>query len=97
MINMNNAVSSAIPKSSNVAMISVWMIISIGFVSFTSLKNAIILFMVRFGKTKKVEAGDRHLMVSLAKLPLFMDRIALGIFPLGYVACILVFFQVFIE
>ena len=97
MINLNNSVSSTIPKSSNVTPITIWIVGSIAFVFLALLEYAIILYIVKFVEVKKIlktkpvkkicETEDK-----LAQLTLYMDRIALAVFPAVYVLFVIVYY-----
>lgn len=96
MINLNNSVSSTIPKSSKVTPITIWIVGSIAFVSFALLEYAIILYIVKFVEAKKKIKPGKKISENedkLAKLTLFMDRMSLGIFPAAYVLFVIVFYQ----
>ena len=53
MINLNNSVSSTIPKSTKVTPLTAWIMVSIGFVSFALLEYAVILYTAKFVSEKQ--------------------------------------------
>ena len=97
MINLNNTVSSTIPKSRQLSPITIWIVGSITFVSFALLEYAVILYIAKFceaNKIKKIQPGKKFGKAedNLTKLAVFMDRGALAIFPFAYFIFVIVCF-----
>ena len=97
MINLNNTVSSTIPKSRKLSPITIWIVGSITFVSFALLEYSIILYMAKFSeakKLKKIQPGKKVVEAedNFTKLAVFMDKGALAIFPFAYFIFVIVFF-----
>ena len=97
MINLNNTVSSTIPKSRKCSPITIWIVGSITFVSFALLEYSIILYMAKFSEAKKLKKIQPCMKVveaedNFTKLAVFMDRVALAIFPFAYFIFVIVFF-----
>ena len=97
MINLNNSVSSTIPKSSKLSPITIWIVVSIAFVSFALLEYSLILYIAKFveaKKLKKIKPGKKSVQSedNFTKLAVYLDRTALAIFPTAYFIFLIVFF-----
>ena len=94
MINLNNSVSSTIPKSTKLTPLTVWIVVSIGFVSFALLEYSVLLYTAKFRKetrqVKKICEEEKK----MTRLNILMDRLALGIFPVCYALFVIIFCMV---
>ena len=91
MINLNNSVSSTIPKSTKVTPLTVWIMVSIGFVSFALLEYAVILYSEKFVSKKQRKETKKEPEKNMTRLNIIMDRLALGIFPVCYALFVIIF------
>ena len=91
MINLNNSVSSTIPKSTKVTPLTVWIMVSIGFVSFALLEYAVILYSEKFVSKKQRKETKKEPEKNMTRLNIVMDRLALGIFPVCYALFVIIF------
>ena len=100
MINLNNSVSSTIPKSTKVTPLTVWIVVSIGFVSFALLEYSVLLYTAKFvpGKVRKETRQVKKICEEekkMTRLNILMDRLALGIFPVCYALFVIIFCLLF--
>ena len=100
MINMNNTVSSNIPKSSKVTPITFWIIGSIFFVYSAILEYAFILVLMKFRTTNKLNLTENDLSRSkesprILKQTITLDKLSLGLFPFAYFSFV-IFFVLFL-
>ena len=94
IINMNNTISESIPKSEKICPLIIWLFMSILFVIFALIEYFIILFQVKFGGNNDVSVNLRkkEKIKTTTQWARDMDRTALVLFPLAYVACVLAYF-----
>ena len=96
MINLNNSVSSTIPKSTKVTPLTSWIMVSIGFVSFALLEYAVILYTAKFVSEKQRKETKKVKQLcepenNMTRLNILMDKLALGIFPVCYALFVIIF------
>ena len=92
MINMNNSISTKIPKSDSACPLIIWILICTIFIILALLEYFMILIKVKYGKmNKKVKAKDKSEKEILKDWILVLDKTSLTLFPPAYFFCVLVF------
>ena len=92
MINMNNSISTKIPKSDSACPLIIWILICTIFIILALLEYFIILIKVKYGKlNKKVKANDKSEKDIVKDWILVLDKTSLTLFPPAYFFCVLVF------
>ena len=96
MINMNNSISTKIPKSDSACPLIIWILICTVFIILALLEYFIILIKVKYGTIiKKIEAKDKSKKQILKDWILVLDKTSLTLFPPAYFFCVLVFVMVY--
>ena len=96
MINMNNSISTKIPKSDSACPLIIWILICTVFIILALLEYSIILIKVKYGKMiKKIEAKYKSKKQILKDWILMLDKTSLTLFPPAYFFCVLVFVMVY--
>ena len=90
MINLSNTVSRSIPKSDNMCPLILWIVMSIIFVSLALLEYLCILINVKFFGSNKIP-GRVEAYHNVGEWALNLDKVALFVFPFGYLIGIFVF------
>ena len=92
MINMNNSISTEIPKSDSACPLIIWILICTVFIILALLEYFMILIKVKYCKmNKKVKAKDKSEEEILKDWILVLDKTSLTLFPPAYFFCVLVF------
>jgi len=95
-INMNNSAAQAIPTSEKICPLIVWILLSMGFISFALFEYFALLLLVRYGKEvdAKVEPSKKNPSAFVGKRAmriLFVDQLSLVSVPLVYALVVAVF------
>ena len=95
MINMNNSISTRIPKSETACPLIIWILICTVFIIFALLEYFVILIKVKYGKmNKKVKTKDKSGEENMRDWIFALDKTSLTLFPPAYFFCVLVFAMV---
>ena len=96
MINMNNSISTKIPKSDSACPLIIWILICTVFIILALLEYFMILIKVKYGKmNKKIKAKDKSEKEIVKDWILVLDKTSLTLFPPAYFFCVLVFVIVY--
>jgi len=92
-INMNNSAAQAIPTSEEICPLIIWILLSMGFISFALFEYFALLILVRYDKEvkAKVEPPKKGTSDKTRRRILLMDQFSLFTVPVVYVLAVAIF------